>query len=118
MARGQRRDDVCGVCGRPLGDVGVVELQLQDHVLRACAGACRTADGVPLCRAARPRREVRTRIALQLKGLCADIDAANRRGEISFRDALPMRLKLLGEQCELLGITDTSLSTPPLPLPG
>ncbi len=108
MIPGPAAPPTCRVCGRDLDGVRVVELKLTTQVLRACAGACRTVDDAARCRPASVRPEMRTRVAGQLQDLCADIDRASGRGEITFREALPMLLKLTGEQCELLWVTDLS----------
>jgi hypothetical protein len=94
---GEQGGGACSVCGGPLDEAGrVVQVELRGRTVRACAQSCRERDGAP---------GARTRAASRLKDLYVDINQASASSDIAFRDALPMLLKLIGEQCDLLWVT-------------
>jgi hypothetical protein len=96
----------CCVCGRSLdAAVPIIESRLRGRVLQACAQPCPDGRSAAVGDFRNGPARAMVRHAERLKNFYADICAASLRGEIPFREALPMLQKMLDEQCRLLWVT-------------
>jgi hypothetical protein len=86
----------------------VLEARLPGRTVRICSARCRGPHGSSIhILESRSAREI-NRVANRLDAVYADLSNAVERGDISFLDALPILLRIVGEQCVLWRVDEAS----------
>lgn len=103
------RSETCALCGHGLGQSPtVLEATLPGRTVRVCGARCRGPHGSSThILESRSAREI-NRLAHRLDVVYADLSNAVERGDISFSEAIPILLKIVGEQCVLWRVDEAS----------
>jgi hypothetical protein len=103
------RSGTCALCGRGLEQSpAVLEARLPGRTVRVCGARCRGPHGSSRhIIESRSAREINC-VADRLDVVYADLSNAAERGDIPFSEALPILLRIVGEQCVLWRVDEAS----------
>lgn len=103
------RSGTCALCGDVLGQSpAVLEARLPGRVVRVCGARCQGPYAASThILESRSAREI-NRVAQRLDIVYEEMSNAVERGDMSFSDALPVLLRIAGEQCVLWRVDDAS----------